>query len=308
MLLTSNRNELVEHLMCPGPDHKHQLSLFRKKTNGIVERSMLGAIGFLRESVSNDAVASRKGMLQICDPRFKCLSMVIVLISVLLSRSIISLTVLYAAVFVLAVFSAIRPAFFLKRTLLFIPVFSLCIVLPALFNGIIPGEPVFTFRLFAHNLSITRQGIDSALIFFLRVLVSVSLTVLLVLTTRHTVILKVLRIFMIPQIFVMTMAMSYRYIFLLLDSIYNTFLAVKSRVGFVESSKTGRLIAGTAMSGLWLRSYYLQARVYDAMLSRGYSGEPQVLVEFHCRTTDYIFLATALLALTGTLWLNHFLP
>jgi energy-coupling factor transporter transmembrane protein EcfT len=104
----------------------------------------------------------------------------------------------------------------------------------------------------------------------------------------------------------MTMGMTYRYIYLLLDIVQNTFIAIKSRVGFVTSAKTGRRVVTTNMAGLWLKSYRLQTQVYNAMLARGYTGEPQVLDDFRARTTDFILLASTILGLIGTLWLNHY--
>jgi cobalt/nickel transport system permease protein len=217
------------------------------------------------------------------------------------------LSVFYLACIILAISSSLRIGFFLKRTLLFIPLFSFFIVVPAIFNGITPGDPVVAFTVFSHHVSITRQGLDSALIFFMRVLASVSFAILLVLTTRHHVLLKVLRILKVPQVFVMTMGMCYRYIFLFLDIIQKTFLAIKSRVGFIHSTKAGQKIAAMNMSGLWLKSYRMQTQVYDAMLSRGYMGEPKVLEEFKGGTIDGVLLTISLLTLAGTLWLNRFI-
>jgi energy-coupling factor transporter transmembrane protein EcfT len=50
----------------------------------------------------------------------------------------------------------------------------------------------------------------------------------------------------------------------------------------------------------------MQTQVYDAMLSRGYSGEPKVLEEFKAGTIDGVLLTISLLTLAGTLWLNRF--
>jgi cobalt/nickel transport system permease protein len=105
----------------------------------------------------------------------------------------------------------------------------------------------------------------------------------------------------------MTMGMCYRYIYLFLDTVQKTFLAIKSRVGFVSSTKAGQKIAAMNMAGLWLKSYRMQTQVYDAMLSRGYSGEPKVLEEFKAGTIDGVLLIISLLTLAGTLWLNRFI-
>lgn len=276
------------------------------KVNGFMERTILGTIGFIQGTISNDEIAGRRGFLQRRDPRFKILSIVLLLVCVLISKSVIVLCGLYMAGIFLAFVSSISMERFLKRTLFFVPLFSFFIVVPAIFNGITPGDPVFSFSVFSHDVSITRQGLGSALIFFMRVLASVSFAVLLVLTTRHHVLLKVLRIFKVPQVFVMTMGMCYRYVFLFLDTVINTFLAIKSRVGFVASTKAGQRIVAMNIAGLWLKSYRMQTQVYDAMISRGYTGEPKVFEEFRAGTIDILVLTFSIAAIAGTVWLNRF--
>ena len=244
--------------------------------------------------------------MQDCDPRFKSLSIIILVICVILSRSILFLVLCYEMSLLLAQLSSIRLSFFLKRTFFFIPLFSFFIVIPAIFSFVTPGRSLVSFTVFSLHFTVTRQGVGSALLFFFRVLASVSMVTLLLLTTRQHVLLKVLRIFKVPQVFVMTMGMSLRYIFLLLDIIQKTFIAIKSRVGYVASTTTGRRIVGVNMASLWLRSYRLQSQVYDAMLSRGYTGEALVFTEFKARMKDALFLAFSFCTLAGTLWMNRF--
>jgi cobalt/nickel transport system permease protein len=277
-----------------------------KKAGGFIERTILGTVSFLKEAVSVESVALKNGFLQLRDPRLKSLAAVLLLVTVLMAKSVVMFSVIYCAVLCLAMASSIGVIFFLSRTLLFVPIFSFFIAVPAIFNIVTPGESLVSFKLFAWTLSITRQGIDSAIIFFMRVLDSVSIAVLLVLTTRQHVLLKTLRVFRVPQLFVMTMGMSYRYIYLFLDIIQKMFIAIKSRVGFVSSTKDGRRVVASNMAGLWLRSFRMQSQVYDAMVSRGYSGEARVLEQFRTRPVDIIIFLAALCALIGTLWLNRY--
>jgi cobalt/nickel transport system permease protein len=277
-----------------------------RRTNGAIERTLFGIVGLLKQTVESDTIAAKTGYLQGRDPRLKFLSVCLMLAAILFSRNSLEIGALYALTLAIALASSIRLLFFLKRTLFFIPIFSLFIVVPAIFSAVTPGRTLVAFHFLSFDFSISWQGVDTALLFFLRVLASVSLAILLMLTTRHNVLLKVLRIFRVPALFVMTMGMCYRYIFLFLDIIQNNFIAVKSRVGYVASAKTGRKIATTNMAGLWLRSYRMQTQVYSAMLSRCYGGEPQVFEEFHARPGDYFMLTAALLMLIGTVWLNRF--
>lgn len=275
-----------------------------KKVN-FIERSLLGAFSFLRESIFSEEYAARRGFLQARDPRIKFLSVLFFLLTVLLSRNVYFLIGIYAFCLVLAVCSSIRLGFFLKRTWVFIPLFSLFIALPALLNIFTPGEPIVSFRIFTFSLSITKQGIASASFFFIRVLTSVSLCILLVLTTRHYVLLKVLRIFRVPQVFVMTLGMCYRYVYLFIEIIQNTYLAIKSRVGFISSVRKGQGIVAWNIASLWQRSYQLNEDVYKAMLSRGYRGEPVVLNDFKTKAIDWLWLFIAILIFVSVFYLNY---
>ena len=278
-----------------------------KKTSGFFERTLRDIVTLLKESVSRDEIAREKGLLQACDPRFKLVSVAVLLASALVARNAKELGALYLVIIALALLSSVRVSFFLKRTLFFIPIFSLFIVLPAIFGFVTPGKPVVSFNLLSLDITITEQGLGSASILLLRILDSVSLAILLVLTTQQHKILKVLRVFRVPQLFVMTMGMTWRYIYLLLDIVQNSFLAIRSRVGYITSAKTGRRIIGANMGNLWLKSWRLQNQVYDAKISRGYAGEPKVLDEFNAHAVDFILLAITILIFTGTLCLNRYI-
>lgn len=271
------------------------------KNNNFIERSIVAALSFLKESIFADEYALQKGFLQAREPRIKFLSILLFLLAVLFSRSVYFLIGMYLFCLALAGLSSIRLGFFLKRTWIFIPLYSLFIALPALFNIFTPGEPVLSFRIF--TLSITKQGIAGAGFFFMRVLTSVSLSILLVLTTRHNILLKVLRIFKVPQVFVMTLGMCYRYIYLFIEILQNTYSAIKSRVGFISSVKKGQGVVAWNIASLWQRSYQLNEDVYKAMLSRGWRGEPAVLNDFKIKIIDWLWLFIAILISSSVFYL-----
>jgi len=272
-----------------------------------IGRSIMGALSFLKDSVFSEEYAQKTGLGQALDPRAKLLAVVLLLLAVLFSKNISFLAGMYLACLLLALLSSVRLGFFLKRTWVFVPLFSLFVALPALFDIVTPGEPIAVFKVLSFSLTITRQGAASATLFFLRVLTSVSLCVLLVLTTRHYALLRVLRIFRVPQVFVMTLGMCYRYIYLFIEMIQNTYMAVKSRVGYVSSVNKGHRVVAWNIASLWQRSYHMHIDVYNAMLSRGYSGEPKVMDEPRLRPGDLLCLITAALILGLSLWQNRYL-
>lgn len=269
-----------------------------------IEHTIFGVLSFFKDSVFADEYALGGGFLQKRDTRIKTVSFLFLLLSVLFARSPYCIAAIYLFVLVLASFSRINLFFFLGRTWIFIPLFSLCIAIPALFNVVSPGEPIFVFNLFYGKFVITRQGLFGASLFVVRVVTSVSIAVLLTLTTKHDRLLKVLRIFKVPQIFVMTLGMCYRYIYLFAEIIEDTYRAIKSRVGSGIHHTKGREIVAWNIANLWQRSYRLNNQVYNAMLSRGYRGEPEAFEEFNAGTTDWLLLAGTVLFFVVTSIVN----
>jgi cobalt/nickel transport system permease protein len=261
------------------------------RSNNFIERSIVDALTFLKDSIFAEEHALVKGFLQSLDPRVKIISFLLFIIQALLTKSIVALFFLYAVCLFLALVSRINLGFFLKRTWIFIPLFSLFIALPAIFN---PGEVLLTWHILGAKLMITRQGIDGAVIFIMRVVVSESLVVLLSLTTKHFELLKVLRIFKIPQIFIMTLGMCYRYVYLFVGIIQNTYLAIKSRVGIGVQYQRGQDIVAWNIASLWERSVGLNEQVYKAMLSRGYRGEALAWNNFKIKAKDWLWLMVVL--------------
>jgi cobalt/nickel transport system permease protein len=250
----------------------------------------MGALSFFKESIFSDQYAGKSGLLQSLDPRIKTISIFLFIILALLARNIYILAGLYAICLFLTYCSRINLGVFLKRTWIFIPLFSLFIALPAVFGFFTPGEPVIKFKIAGVIFIITRQGLSGAGLFVARVVTSVSFSVLLSLTTRHFQLLKVLRIVGIPQVFVMTLGMCYRYVFLFVEIIENMYRAIKSRVGTRLYYKRAQNIVAGNIAFLWGRSLQLNEEVYRAMLSRGYRGEPVILEDFKMRPRDWFWL------------------
>lgn len=273
--------------------------------NNFIEKSIFAAVSFLKESVFSDEYALKDGFLQSIEARIKVITIVVLLLSVLFTRDIELLFLLYLFCLLLVLFSKISLGFFLKRTWVFIPLFSLFVALPALFANFTPGEPLFSFKLFGANLIITKSGLDTAVFFVMRVATSVSFAVLLGLVTKHSVLLSVLRVFKVPQVFVVTAGMCYRYIYLFAETVENTYLGIKSRVGAKLHNKCGQRMVAWNIASLWQRSASLNEEVYNAMLSRGYTGEPFVLEEFKATIKDWawFFFTAAIFILT--IYLNH---
>lgn len=269
--------------------------LFKAKNRNFIARSLMSALMFFKESVFAEEIALRQGFLQTIDPRIKTLTILLFLGAAIFSRDVFPLLILYLLTLILACCSNIGLSFFLKRTLIFIPLFSFFIAFPAIFSPFTPGEAVAKIELGGVTISVTKPGLASAGLFLARVTTAVSLVVLLSLTTRHFALLRALQAFRIPRIFIMTVGMCYRYLYLLVEMIENTYRAIKSRVGIGIHYKKGQKLVAWNIASLWRRSYSLNEQVYNAMLSRGYTGEVYLLNNGKIKFKDWLWLSTTLI-------------
>ncbi len=257
------------------------------RTSGdFVARSIQGALAFLKDAVFSEDAASLPGLMQSLDPRFKLAGILLLLLATMFTRSLAVLGLLYLLCLLLAVLSHVRLGFFLVRTWVFIPLFSLGIAIPALFSFVSPGETIASIGIF----HVTQTGLHAAAIFLGRVVVSVSLAVLLNLTTRHTALLRALRAFAVPQVFVLVLGICYRYIYLFVELVENTYRAIRSRTGARLHHRQGQRIVAWNIGQLWSRSYALNEQVYGAMVSRGFRGEPVTLEPFPAQPRDWVWL------------------
>jgi cobalt/nickel transport system permease protein len=107
--------------------------------------------------------------------------------------------------------------------------------------------------------------------------------------------LNALRALRVPQVFVLILGMTYRYIFLLLHTTNDMFLARKSRLVGRVPGRDERLWIANSMGTLLGKSYHLSDQVYLAMVSRGFRGEAKALDALHMQARDWLWMLAALL-------------
>ncbi len=245
-------------------------------------------------------ISHRQGWLQSLDPRVKVLATVLLLIAVGLSKSLLVIVGLYLFTLILAWHSAIPLGFFVKRVWLFIPFFTGIVALPALF--LTPGPALAQLPL---GIVITRTGALTALFLLLRVSTSVSMAILLVLTTPWNTVLKALGVLRVPDVFVVVLGMTYRYIYLLLQTVDEMFLSRKSRVlGRLNGAEERRLMAHSA-GALLGKSLQLSFEVYLAMQSRGFRGYPRTMETFRMRSFDWACCAAVFVVAAAAIWFGR---
>ncbi len=280
----------------------------RPATRGFVEKTLGDITNALEQTLFAEEIARRDGFLQRLDPRAKLLGAIVLLIAISASQNLGVIAALYVLTLPLAYASRVPMGFYLKRVWVFMPFFTGIVALPALFNAFTPGAPLVTLldwqspRLY---IVITQPGVVTAAFLLLRVGASVSIAVLLILTTRWTVLLKALRVLRAPQAFVVILGMTYRYIYVLLHAANNMFLARQSRIVGRVSSADDRRWLGASMGVLFSKSYALSDDVYLAMQSRGFSGEVQVMDALAWRSADWAWLGIFVAVAVAAIWLGR---
>ncbi len=272
----------------------------RRRHRGVIERTLSEISHTFEQSLFAEEIARQPGLLQTLDPRVKVLSILLLLIAVGLSRSLWVILALYLVILMLAWRSRVPLRFFVKRVWLLMPFFTGIIAIPAFF--ITPGPPLVEIL---PGLVVTRTGAQTALFLLLRVSTSVSATILLILTTPWNSVLKALGVLRVPDVFVLILGMTYRYIYLFLHTANDMFLSRQSRViGRLSGSEERQLMAANAGTLLG-KSLDLSTEVYLAMQSRGFRGYPHTLDTFKMQPRDWaggvLMLAIAVVAI----WLGR---
>jgi energy-coupling factor transporter transmembrane protein EcfT len=120
---------------------------------------------------------------------------------------------------------------------------------------------------------------------------SLTCWLLVVMTTPFNRVLRALRALHVPVVFVAILAMTFRYIFLLVESAQDMLLSRRSRLVARMSGAGNRRLLTSTTGVLLGKSIQMSDDVYHAMASRGFRGEIYLLEDFHIKPSDWIVLA-----------------
>jgi cobalt/nickel transport system permease protein len=271
-----------------------------RSKKSIVERTIGAFSSFFDEASYNEGYASKKGLLQFVDPRFKLVGMLWLVVCVILVGRVEWILAILGVTILLAVASKVQLDYYLKRVWLFIPLFTFIIAVPAMFNFIVPGQALFVLLSKGQSvgslvspwtISLTVPGVQGAVLFVLRTGAAVSLVILFALTTPWSDLLASLQSLRIPLGLVMILSMTYRYVFVLVDIAQDMSMALKSRTLTPERSGDVRKWLGATIGVLFRRSMNMSELVSLSMISRGYAGRVRTVTRFHAQPFDWAFLA-----------------
>jgi cobalt ECF transporter T component CbiQ len=266
---------------------------------GFIESTIVGFARAFSHALMSEQIAHQRGWLQALDPRVRVIGLLALVLAVTLSRRLTVVLALLLAAVMIAVLSKVSIRTLAKRVWLIVLAFTGVIALPAIF--ITPGKTIATFA----GLHITAQGMASAALLVARVETAVTLSTLLILCTPWTHVLKALHSFRLPHEVIAMLAMTHRYVFLLVETTNQMFESRRSRtVGLLPGAEQRRMAAQTA-GVLLSRTIDLSNDIYLAMHSRGFHGEFRTLSDFRMKPLDYAGLFAFVSASLVAVWIGR---
>ena len=266
---------------------------------GFLESTTVGFARAVTHAMQSEETARRRGLMQALDPRVRLVGVLALVLAVVVSRRVEVVGALFGFAIVLALLSHVSLWTLATRVWLIVFGFTGVIAIPALFTT--PGPALLA----SGDLSITEPGLRTAMLLVLRVETAVTLTTVLILCTPWNHVLKALRALRVPKEVIAMLAMTYRYVFLLVDTAAQMVESRRSRTVGVLKRAEQRQIAARTAGVLLSKSMALSNEVYLSMQSRGFRGDVQLLSEFRMTAWDYLGLLVLLSTAVLAVWMGR---
>jgi cobalt ECF transporter T component CbiQ len=249
-----------------------------------LERGIHRFSRIVRNGYAHWESSNREGVLQRVDARIKVLFLSFWIVLVSLKHAIPPQAGISAFVFLLYCLSRLEVRRIYGRVLVIGLVFGVLIPFFSLFNlfsGGVPILPVIRLpwqpALWGHRLpeviGVTREGAHGVAILFLRITNSVALSFLLLHTTPFPDIVRALRVFRVPDVFVVIITLSYKYLFLFSRTVEDMHLAKRSRLLGAPPGREARRWMAERLAILYRKSQLRCEGIFQAMVARGFSSD-----------------------------------
>lgn len=243
-------------------------SFAARSATAYLEKSLLGLSERSRDALCQDRWAQMDGLLQRVPAVWKTAGAFLTILLAALTGLPAVLGALFLAAAIAAILSKLSFRSFLARGFAPTLFFGACFALPGALNLAHPGMEVFVLSR-SPRLSVTVPGLEFAGLALLRLLAIASIAALLSMTTRWTDLVAALRTMRVPEAFLSTTALTYRYLAVFSRAAADVLTARKSRqVGQARTAGARRFVGDLAGS-LLANALRLAGEVEEAMLARG---------------------------------------
>lgn len=303
--------------LTPGYDAAPATLVYSTHRQRLVRRSLASLMGVLQALVGGTNGATTRGLVQAADVRARILALLALIVVATVLRHPLSLAAALAVAVVLATASHV-PARRLLATLAVAPLLATLVVLPATLNVVSGGYPILTLWHGAGGrfgpwhlpalVAVTDTGVLVAARLVLRTAACVTFALCLAAGSRPAELLHGLAALGVPSSFVMVLAMTERYLVVLVRAAEQIHLARLARS--LGGSGLGREQAWAAagMAEVFRKSRALADGVTLAMISRGFTGEVRARRATGWRWRDGLYLIAAAAVGAGLIALDRVLP
>jgi cobalt ECF transporter T component CbiQ len=271
-----------------------------------LHKGMEYAASVLRTGFIQWEMASKGGFFQRIDARVKVLFLFSFILLVSLKKTLQAETII--ALFLLGLTMASRlPLSKHYGKILFLTfIFGFLLVFPAAFNIFSPGKMLWVLIHFEKGwawgpvtlppeIGLTDTGLQRVALLSLRVMNSLSISFLVFATTPFNEFIKALKVFRVPDVFLMTITLTYKYIFIFVQTVYDIHLAKKSRLTGPESDRAARQWISGRLAFIFRKSQQQCEEVFKAMTARGLSDTVRLPRMPRLSTRDWAAAAGLLL-------------
>ncbi len=217
-----------------------------------------------------DDWAQRSPLAQVYPGLKVCVALLLLILCVTAHRATTGLIIALLLAAVLCICGKMKPGPYVH--LLCIPLSFVLVGTLALLWGIY-AQPCGQIQLplWGKWLCVTQQSRATAWLVLSRALGGLSCMYAISLTTPMTQLIPLLRSWRVPEIVIELMYLMYRYLFVLLDTYHQSWVAAQSRMGFDYWPDSVHTM-GMLLSRLLGRSFARAGACWDAMESRCYEG------------------------------------
>lgn len=235
-----------------------------------------------------DKYSDLKSPVHSVDPRIKILGIIIFLLLVVSTPATAfrSYAVYLFLVFILILLSRVPLSYVLKRSLIVLPF----LLMVSIFLPFLPDTGGRSVSIGISSITFSERGLITFWNVLFKGYIGATAVIILSSTTPFPRLLQALRSLRFPQIFIVLLGFTYRYIFVLVDEAMRMKRARDSRM-FGGRWLWHAGVVGNMIGTLFLRSFERGERVFAAMLSRGFNGSYALPNKYRIRSLDLIFVS-----------------
>ncbi len=228
-----------------------------------------------------DKYAHLKSIFHSWEPRAKLVSFLFLIITISLLHNLISACAGLVLAVVLVFLSGIPFRFVFKSlTWLFLFVLLFFVIMPLT----VPGRILFKVGF----ITCSQEGFNIALLIALRA-ISIGLLVFpMIGTMEFHKTLKALSRLKIPNRLIQMIMFTYRYLFVFIEEYRRMTIATQARLFKRRTNLSTLRITGNLISMLFIRGFERTQCIYDAMVSRGYKGNLEIIDESKLCCKDFL--------------------